>query len=348
MIRNTINVSLLTFTLLIATNAFAEDQPITPACSTCDQMQKLNKSFSDAFGGSSAPKSQDGDLYGATSRILNQTQNVVPNSSSLTNDTIIDTLTNPNPASTVADYAAKLSQQLASVDKSSNKSKQAAAEAFSITSLLGQAGITKDSQTYKNAQNFIAFVSGQTNPINPLPKNIQAMSNPTTEVLAYRNALAAYATSLSVGLNVFNTMLENRVIPSGKSKLPDTTFSDPLKGGANSTLSLNASKNMSQLQLDQYMANRRVGNSQWYKDVDKATPVQLMRENVIILAEIRYEMFQQRLALGQMNATLAASQLGLQQGVARAMLSQMRNSAIQAARGQAQTSGEENNTGDED
>lgn len=64
--------------------------------------------------------------------------------------------------------------------------------------------------------------------------------------------------------------------------------------------------NASPLQADRYLAERRVLNPKWYTEIEKAPPASVSRETLYVLAEIRNEMFKQRIATERLIDTISA------------------------------------------
>lgn len=60
---------------------------------------------------------------------------------------------------------------------------------------------------------------------------------------------------------------------------------------------------------EDYLAKRRIADKQWFKNMEAASPVTVLREILYVLAEIRYEMHQSRNDSERMLATLTALEL---------------------------------------
>ena len=72
--------------------------------------------------------------------------------------------------------------------------------------------------------------------------------------------------------------------------------------------------NASQLQVENYMATRRITNQGWVASLSNDGPAALMRQMVILLAENLSESYTNHMAIERLNATMTA--LELQQAVA--------------------------------
>jgi hypothetical protein len=66
---------------------------------------------------------------------------------------------------------------------------------------------------------------------------------------------------------------------------------------------------VSRLQLDELLASRRLRDPDWYKNIDAATTLAIQKENVYINAEVLNQLFQLRMAIERMNATMATLEL---------------------------------------
>jgi hypothetical protein len=80
----------------------------------------------------------------------------------------------------------------------------------------------------------------------------------------------------------------------------------------------------SPLQVESYLANRRVDNPAWYAHVSAASPANVQRETLIVLAEIEAQNFQAHMDRERMLATLSA-----QSALGSAMSAQMLASQAQ-------------------
>gem|GEM_PF-4036906 len=266
-----------------------------------------------------APAGNDGNLNGNTNRVLNGPQ-IAQATTQATNLLVQSIL---YPAQTQAALQKAL-PDLKNLPQANTQNSTTAVSIRSISSLLNQTGLkNSDANT---ARAFILYLSGQTDPVSPIPQNLEKSA--PEEVEAFNGLVAVYAAAQSTGLNVLNYLLQERIIPS----TGNSGFADALSNQLyNQTTGLNPATPMSPLQLDEYMATRRVANGQWYQATQNATPGQLSRENLNLLAEIRYEMYEQRLQMEQMNATMAVLQLTLTQAMLRPLLDKARKTAISTA-----------------
>lgn len=196
-----------------------------------------------------------------------------------------------------------------------------------------------------NAQNFIMYLSNQYNPMplidftsiiasgatssgtNPLQ---QALGNSSVQQYLYlvRQMVASY----SVGMSDLYYLYNQRV-PQPTSTLLGTQFQSITQ----STLPANLQKQASPLAIEQWSATHRLtsydpstSTPPWLTAMENATPATLQRENLYLLAEIREEMFKDRMLQERILATLAAQQLQ-SAGSQQLQLQQLQSSICQNA-----------------
>lgn len=152
---------------------------------------------------------------------------------------------------------------------------------FNSGSLLNNYTLT--TQQKPSALNYIAFLADTGNPI-PSPKG-NWVTNGTSATTSYLNSLGSYNAQLSTGLNTMFQLYEERL---------------PQK----------ALNGQSALAYDAAAANRRMQAS-WFSQISSPdfTPADVARENLVIQAEQRYELFQIRMQLESINTLIAAMQL---------------------------------------
>jgi len=172
------------------------------------------------------------------------------------------------------------------VPKSQNEANQKAAY-FNSASLLN--ATTLSGSQLDAATNYVNFLAGAGIPVQTPTGNW--LTNNTSSTTAYLNSLGTYSAELSTGLNVFFNMLEER--------RPQSSL-----------------QNKSALQFDSDAANGRM-NADWVQNTTTMSPADLQRESVIIQAETRYELYETRMQLEQLNATMANLQLQLLQVITK-------------------------------
>lgn len=164
---------------------------------------------------------------------------------------------------------------------------------FNIGSLLKTTSIEPRSADEKNALILLEFVSGLNNGVTGIPKRISASG--MGPIRAFQTQFGTYLAQQSVGVNVLYGLLNERLVKPG--------LGEQLGG---------PEKNMSPLALDQYMATRRLNVTDpdgWLAQLSDASPAQVAKEQLMLMAEMRYEMYLMRRSQEQTNMLLATQQL---------------------------------------
>lgn len=159
---------------------------------------------------------------------------------------------------------------------------------FSLNSLTGSLAYSDHGVA---AQNFITLVSGLGNPMPvvdfskvtaaTLP-NIKA--NPT--INNYLAKIWNYTAQQAAGLNAFYQAYAER-LPSSNQALANAVVLPP--GSSLNGLPANPSP----LQVEHFLATRRIEDPNWYVNMSTASPIEVQRQTLYLLAEIRAEMFKQ-------------------------------------------------------
>ncbi len=186
---------------------------------------------------------------------------------------------------------------------------------FNIGSLLSTTTIKPKSVEDKDAQILLQFVSGLNNSVSGLPKTI--VNRGLGPVDEFQNKFGTYLAQQSVGLNALYNLLNERLVKKGLG----TQLGGP-------------QQDMSPLGLDQYMATRRLdtseGDNSWSSKLSTSTPAQMAKEQLMLLAEMRYEMYLTRQTLEQ--NTMLLSLQGLQANTAdAAKLQQLKDNIMSAS-----------------
>ncbi len=163
----------------------------------------------------------------------------------------------------------------------------------------------------KTAENFISAVAGLSNPYTPIDLNkiaerqntdVKTLTAHNPQVIQYLALVRAYAAVQSVGLGNLYQLYAERM----PSKVDPATDKDLA-----AALSAIDMPNASQLQVENYMATRRILDPQWVSGLIKDSPAALLRQIVILLAENLAESYNNRLASERILATMSV--LDLQQ-----------------------------------
>lgn len=142
-----------------------------------------------------------------------------------------------------------------------------------------------DSQTFKNYQLAVrSTLATQSVGLN----NFYKMANERTPIMRTQADPTLAAISLAVGVTPKNVKID-----------------DPKNPGKQMTVIAYASP----LQIQNYTANHRLNNQQWYQKMNAASPATVQRETLYILAEIESQLQQSHLDHEQMLATLTALQI---------------------------------------
>lgn len=187
---------------------------------------------------------------------------------------------------------------------------------FNIGSLLKTTSIEPQSVDETNALTLLQFVSGVNNGITGIPKRISVSG--MGPIAAFQKQFGTYLAQQSVGLNVLYGLLSERLVKPG--------LGEQLGG---------PQKDMSPLALDQYMATRRLNVNDpngWLAQLGNATPAQISKEQLMLMAEMRYEMYLMRRSQEETNMLLATQQLQ-QTGVAAEKLAKLKSDVMSAGTG---------------
>lgn len=169
------------------------------------------------------------------------------------------------------------------------------------------------------AQGLIGYISALSNPplvpaFSGLKKqgvteNQAAELRDSDKVKRYLAELRSYVAAQSVGINNFYYLYAQRIIQEGLGK----TLNVHKPSTVNATGAITAGEvipDVSPLQAEEYLANRRVRDPAWYKDMESTTsPLTIARETLYVLAEMRWELFKTRLENQRLLATLSTVQL---------------------------------------
>ena len=161
---------------------------------------------------------------------------------------------------------------------------------------------TKNAQM--DAAHYVGFISGMASPFVVFDPsdyqnlvNSSGLQNPAVE--SYRAAVRSYLAQLSMGTDNMLYLFSQRVPQPGLGSLAGYSTS-----------------NQSLAQIDEKMAMHRIGSPQWYTDMEQSPPATVARETLYTLAEMRYEMYQERQLQERLLATMTTILLQNTQSVA--------------------------------
>lgn len=198
-------------------------------------------------------------------------------------------------------------------------------KAYPLPQQQGQSSARQQLDLEQMALNFIRFVSGQANPLSMPPETVlqNAPANLRNEFLVN---LRAYIAAQSMATSNLYQMLAKRHIYPGLGtkvglKTPDKRDGNNITPGV-------AIPDASLLQVEDYLAQRRVTSSEWYKEMEKAPPITIERETLYTLAEIQDSLNETRRLNERILATLSVMQL-LQLQATRTQLNLIASQVVQ-------------------
>jgi hypothetical protein len=211
---------------------------------------------------------------------------------------------------TIAESANTVNVSLSSDDDTGNYQK------FSISSILDNFSLQEDSPEMQNARYYIQFLSGKNNPVMPPTPNMNTdHANEKIPVQQYKAALGAFTAAQSVALNTLYKALAARTVQKDLGKTAGMDKNDA-----------------SPLEIQQHLAKQSFSDSWAEKVLTEATPADIQRQQLFLLASIQNLLFENRLQMEQINVNLAALILQAQQDATRKGLSAMRTQAIRSLR----------------
>ncbi len=185
---------------------------------------------------------------------------------------------------------------------------------FNIGSLLSSNSITPNSQEDKDAQILLQFVSGLGNAVSGLPAtSLHRGLGPTDE---FQKQFGVYVAQQSVGMNILYGFINERLVKKG--------LGSQLGG---------PQKDMSPLGLDEFLATRRLNVNDpkgWLSQISTATPAQVAKEQLMLMAEMRYEQYLTRRSLDNLTMLMAVQQLQMTQASAE-KLKELKDEVVSAS-----------------
>ena len=176
-----------------------------------------------------------------------------------------------------------------------------------MDSLVNKVSIGQKSA--EEALSFIKFVSNVTGPFQQpySEKDVKARLGTDQGMQESVARMGTLMASTSVGLSNYYYLYHERLNQAGLGESAKLYHFN--KDGSHG----DSIKDASPLQVDEFMAKRRVVDPNWYTYLAALPPAAIQRELTTILAEIRYELFKQRILKEREVATLSAVQLELAQ-----------------------------------
>lgn len=163
-----------------------------------------------------------------------------------------------------------------------------------------------------NFDQLVSNLSGDKN------KNIKAKLN-EKQTQAYLAALRGYMATQTLALgNLYQLYGERQAID------PNTLSSD-LKAALKAVTSKTANNTASMLQLENFMATRRITDKNWNLNLIKENPATLQREQTQLMAESLAETYQTRMTLERLLATMSVLVLEINQQIRTQLQGQIQN-----------------------
>jgi len=197
---------------------------------------------------------------------------------------------------------------------------------FAMDSLIGPEAYTPDQ--LKASQYYIQYLTQAylplSNTINFKPlagldyDSFANFVSSNSVYQTYQASVRSYIALTSVALSTFNRLQAERTVQEGLGT--SVGLMEPSSDGT-----LEAVADASPLQVQDYMANRRVNNVQWYVDMAANSPATVQRESLFVLAEIEMQLQQLHTDNERLIATLAALELATAQGQKPALAVQESN-----------------------
>ncbi len=167
--------------------------------------------------------------------------------------------------------------------------------AFNANTIIGSFGY--EDKINDDIGNLIMFLTGAAKPLGGLTFSKDADERKKqlqgADVQNYLLAARTASTGQSVAFSNLNYLAqERRIVPgvgqaAGMTTLPTDGSQKPVADA-------------SQLQLEEFMVNRRVGNKSWYTNMNTASSIAVQRETLFVLAEMEKQLFEQKILLERM------------------------------------------------
>jgi hypothetical protein len=160
-------------------------------------------------------------------------------------------------------------------------------------------------------EKLITFLSGMVEPLDVVrlsddPNKRKSQIEESAQIQRLLLLTRSYTATQSVALNnLYFLAKEREIIPKLGEQSAMTTL--PTDGSEDEI------KDASQLQLEEFLVNRRVGNSAWYAAVNTASPIAIQRETLFVLAEVQQQLFQLRMINERLLAAMSVMQFQIAQ-----------------------------------
>lgn len=214
-------------------------------------------------------------------------------------------------------YYEKIANGSNAVNSAINPSNPDSAKQFSASSIIDSYAIKEGSNEMNQATQYIKFLSGQANPLMPPAENMNTQAaNSKISVQQYKAAIGTFNAAQSAALNTLYKALAARTVQPGLGK----SAGIPGKSDA------------SPLEVEQYMVTLPFTSDWSQKILTSASPSDLQKQQLFMLAGIQNLLFENRMQMEQLNINLAALILQSQQNSTRSGISDLRDQAVKSLR----------------
>lgn len=251
-------------------------------------------------------------------------------------DILDESLAIPGPIDSSGDFYSVDIKGKVKSEKAQKDSLNSRLESFSLHALINPLQYAEEKKQSNgeltgvdqktNALNFIKYVSTQYSPTSVVDfgeLNSADLENALkqSDVKQYISKIRQLVTTYSIGINNLTFLYNERV-------------AEPTKNlGVNTPdLPQNLQDEASPLAIDHWMAMRRLTSSSktdkksWMAKVENATPATLQREMLYLLAEIRYELYKNRIVNERVLAAASANGIVNAEGNLQLQISSIRRS----------------------
>lgn len=192
---------------------------------------------------------------------------------------------------------------------------------FSFDTLFAPAAYSQTQQT--QAASFINYITNMYRPATTLTlstdKNTRNNQLALPDVQGYLNDYRNYLSTLSIAISNLNYLYNERLV-NPQANLGSQSGMSTLPTNKNTGIGAQTISQASPLQVQQWMIERRINNPTWFGQMNAASPVDVARETLYVLAEIQAQMYQ----LHMDNERLLASSIATQMQAAQFVKTQLK------------------------
>lgn len=287
------------------------------------------------------------DISAAAAKLTPYTSDATPNPPTLSGQTILNMLTTIDASNTQKVLTSTVPASVISMPPCSSSGAVTSGSqncydasggqpatytaSFNMNSLTVPVAYT-DAQK-QTAQNFIQFAANLATPIEivDMTKCVNdSKCMKKASVIKYLANLRTYSAQQSAGISALYQIFSRRTLMTidangqpvhlgEQAGLPSSTPNYP---------------DASPLQVDAYLASRRVTDPNWYQAMETASDITLARENLYVAAENRLELFKLRMEIERLTALMAVLQIQ-QTRAAQTIAGETLKEQVETLKGQA-------------